>query len=145
MTGRVQSAAASAGQLARLGARGLPALPVAGAVLALALTTLGLAGCGTAQKAELDREVDRLCAIDGGVHIYETVALPKDYFGPDGELASPYKGRMGKDARYGPDYQSTLTKAYLVSGNTSLTRTAWRLVRKADGKVLGEAIIYSRP
>jgi len=84
------------------------------------------------------------CAIDGGVHIYETVALPKDYFGPDGELASPYKGRMGTDARYGPEYQSTLTKAYLVSGNPSLTRTVWRLVRKADGKVLGEAIIYSR-
>ncbi len=71
-------------------------------MLALVLTTLGLAGCGPVQKAELDREVDRLCAIDGGVQTYETVTLPKDYFGPDGELASPYKGRIGTDARYGP-------------------------------------------
>jgi hypothetical protein len=113
-------------------------------MLALALTTLGLAGCGPLQKAELDREVGRLCAIDGGVHICENVTLPKDYFSPDGEPASPYKGRMGTDARYGPEYQSTLTKAYLVSGNPSLTRTVWRLVRKADGKVLVEAIIYNR-
>ena len=27
------------------------------------------------QKIKLDREVDRLCAIDGGVHIYETAFL----------------------------------------------------------------------
>ena len=117
---------------------------VAGAGVALTLFALGLSACGSVQKAELDREVDRLCAIDGGVHIYEVVRLPKNYFGPDGELVPPYRGRMGTDARYGPEYQSTLRTTYLVSGNPSLTRTVWRLVRKADEKVLGEAITYSR-
>ena len=32
------------------------------------------------EKARLDREVDRLCAIDGGIRVYETVQLPSDKF-----------------------------------------------------------------
>ncbi len=31
-------------------------------------------------KRQLDAEVDRLCAIDGGVRVYETVTLPPDKF-----------------------------------------------------------------
>jgi hypothetical protein len=109
-----------------------------------ALVAAGLSQCGWVKAIQLDREVDRLCAIDGGVHIYETVTLPKEYFGPDGELAPPYRGRMGTDTGYGPEFQSILRTTYLVSGNPSMTRTVWRLVRKADERTLGEAITYSR-
>ncbi|MBP9101513.1 MAG: hypothetical protein KBF68_09110 [Nitrosomonas sp.] len=35
------------------------------------------------EKARLDREVKRLCAIDGGIKVYETVKLPAERFGKD--------------------------------------------------------------
>src|SRR4051794_10382480 len=63
-------------------------------LIALALTVapmLLFAGCERA-KTKLDREVDRLCAIDGGMHVYETVKLPKEDFGPDGEVFPQYRG-----------------------------------------------------
>jgi hypothetical protein len=61
------------------------------------------------QRYRLDREVDRLCAIDGGVHIYETVTLPKENFGPNGEVFPQYRGVRTDRGRYGPDYSSSLT------------------------------------
>ncbi|UJP03539.1 MAG: hypothetical protein LZF85_03550 [Nitrosomonas sp.] len=38
------------------------------------------------EKARLDREVDRLCAIDGGIKVYETVVLPADKFDKSGRI-----------------------------------------------------------
>jgi hypothetical protein len=112
-------------------------------VLALALTTLGLAGCGTAQKAELDREVDRLCAIDGGMHIYETVALPKEDFGPDGEVSPKYRLRYPK-GELGPNYIAGYQVRDLVAGNPSLQRLRVYVQRVAEGKTLGEFVDYKR-
>ena len=88
------------------------------AVVTMSLATLGLSQCGLVQQIKLDREVDRLCAIDGGVHIYETVILPKENFGPDGEV--------------------------LVAGNPSLVRLQGDFVRKSDDKVMGKVVIYVR-
>ena len=45
----------------------------------IALLALSMSGCERA-KTRLDREVDRLCAVDGGVHIYETVKLSKEKY-----------------------------------------------------------------
>ena len=74
----------------------------------LVLVASGIvSGCERA-KTKLDREVDRLCAIDGGVHIYETVKLPKDNFGPDGEVFPQYRGLPSEDGRYGPHFYATL-------------------------------------
>jgi hypothetical protein len=70
----------------------------------VALALMALAGCGSAQKAELDREVDRLCAIDGGVHIYEVVRLPRENFGPDGEVFPQHRRQLFTDGRYGSEY-----------------------------------------
>jgi hypothetical protein len=122
-----------------IGLRCRPSLCMHAAV-ALALVVLG--GCASVQKAELDREMDRLCAIDGGVHIYEVVRLPKEDFGPDGEVFPQYR-RSSKEP-YGPNYQSVLKKEVLVSGDPTLTRTVWRVVRREDMKVLGEVVYYSR-
>ena len=52
---------------------------------------VALLGCVPLQTVVLDREVDRLCAIDGGVHIYEVVRLPKEDFGPNGDLFPQYR------------------------------------------------------
>lgn len=42
------------------------------------------------EKARLDKEVDRLCAIDGGIKVYETVLLPPDKFNQWGEVNFGY-------------------------------------------------------
>jgi len=111
------------------------------AVIAVAVfSTLTLSGCERA-KTRLDREVDRLCAIDGGVHIYETVRLPKENFGPDGELFPQFKG---KSNWYGPDYRSQILKESLTDGDPSLIRQRVQVIRTNDGKVLGEIISYAR-
>jgi hypothetical protein len=46
-----------------------------------------LTACASgSSKRELDAEVDRLCAIDGGIRVYETVTLPPDKFNERGEI-----------------------------------------------------------
>ena len=117
---------------------------VAGAGVTLTLFALGLSACGSVQKAELDREVDRLCVIDGGVHIYEVVRLPKEDFGPDGTAFPQYRTQLFTAGRYGPEYVGRMADRVLVSGNPSMVRQTTMIVRKADDKVLGEVVIYGR-
>lgn len=69
------------------------------------VTRLALQGCERV-KTKLDREVDRLCAIDGGVHGYENVKLPKENFGPDGEVFPQYRADVSQGGGLGPDYKS---------------------------------------
>lgn len=111
-------------------------------VVLLAIAMLAF-GCERA-KTKLDREVDRLCAIDGGVRIYETVRLSKENFGPNGEVFPQHKGRGGKEGRYGPDYWSDLEVATLIAGDPSLLRTRVTMNRRSDGKVLAEIVDYKR-
>jgi len=117
---------------------------VAGAGVALTLFALGLAACGSVQKVELDREVDRLCAIDGGVHVYEVVRLPKEDFGPDGEVFPQYRHLLFSEGRYGPEFVGRSAGRVLVGGNPALQRINSKIVRRADDKVLGEVVIYRR-
>ena len=119
-------------------------VPMIGATVAvLVLGALGLSQCGWVQKARLDREVDRLCAIDGGVRIYETVTLPKENFGPDGEVFPQYRSRYPK-GELGPDYVSGYQLSELVTGDPSLQRIRVFVQRVADSKTLGEFIDYKR-
>lgn len=117
---------------------------IAATVAVLVLSALGLTQCGWVQKAKLDREVDRLCAIDGGVHIYETVTLPKEDFGPDGEVFPQHRSELFTAGRYGPDYVGRMANEILVAGNPAMQRINSAIVRKADDKVLGEVVIYVR-
>lgn len=109
-----------------------------------ACAVMGLAGCGSLQKMELDREVDRLCAIDGGVHIYEVVRLPKEDFGQNGDLFPQYRGRLLTGGRFGPAFKVITADQVLVAGNPALQRINTRIVRKVDDKLLGEVVIYRR-
>lgn len=110
-------------------------------VLAL-LAAASMAGCERA-KTQLDREVDRLCAVDGGVHIYETVTLPKENFGPDGEVFPQYRSRF-PNGELGADYMVEYELTALVDGDPTLQRIRVVISRKADGKALGEFIDYKR-
>jgi hypothetical protein len=44
------------------------------------------------EKDRLDREVKRLCAIDGGITVYETVKLPAERFDGYGQIAYRLNG-----------------------------------------------------
>jgi hypothetical protein len=96
------------------------------------------------QKVSLDREVDRLCAIDGGVHIYETVKLSKEDFGPDGEVFPQHRSQLFTAGRYGPEYVGRMANEVLVAGSPAMQRINSMIVRKTDDKVLGEVVIYRR-
>jgi hypothetical protein len=113
-----------------------------GAAIALAVVVLG--GCGSVQKAELDREVDRLCAIDGGVHVYEVVRLPKEDFGPDGEVFPQYRQRLLTEGRFGAAFSVRFDTKVFVAGDPSLIRRSTSIFRKSDNKVLGEIVTYGR-
>lgn len=110
--------------------------------LAIAALLL-LAGCERA-KTKLDREVDRLCSIDGGVHIYETVKLPKENVGPDGDVFPQYRGLSSDKGGLGPRYESRFANELLVAGDPAMQRIRNQIVRLSDKKVLGELIVYRR-
>ena len=112
------------------------------AALILASVCL-LIGCER-EKTRLDREVDRLCAIDGGVRIYEKVQLPAESFGPDGEVFPEHRDRPLDAGRYGPDYRLSIEVHVITSGNPSLKMTKTSFVRNSDRKVLATRITYSR-
>lgn len=102
-----------------------------------------LSGCERA-KTKLDREVDRLCAIDGGVKIYETVTLSPENFGPNGQVFPQYQHLTSKGGQLGPDYQWELTRTEVVSGNPKLIRWSEKIIRKRDSKLMAERIDYER-
>lgn len=52
------------------------------------------------EKDRLDREVKRLCAIDGGIRVYETVTLPAGKFDQYGQISVPYK----ENVKLGDEY-----------------------------------------
>lgn len=120
------------------------ALYVMAAAVAVALVVIGLPRCGWVQKTRLDREVDRLCAIDGGVHVYEVVRLPKENFGPDGEVFPQYRSQVASGGGLGPDYLWQTKTKQIVVGDPSLTRWEQTITRVLDGKLLARRVNYVR-
>jgi hypothetical protein len=91
-------------------------------------------------KWELDREVKRLCAIDGGIKVYETVKLPKERFDKYGQIRVPAKWLAKPEDEY---YYESSTN-YLIKGNPELWQSHYKLYRAHDNKLLGESIGYAR-
>lgn len=54
------------------------------------------------EKARLDQKVNHLCAIDGGIRVYETVTLPADKFDKERRINFYYPAQ-GENA-LGPEY-----------------------------------------
>lgn len=104
-----------------------------------------VAGCASPIQGELDSEVKRLCAIDGGVRVYETVALPPDKFNKWGQI-NFYRATEGENA-LGPKYIYKWTTHYYRHGEINqpaMWRDHVQIIRRSDGKLLGESIRYSR-
>jgi hypothetical protein len=109
------------------------------------LATTTITGCS---KYALDRQMEALCKKDGGVKVYETVSVsPAEY------LAMPQFRAIAKSQEeyYGPEYRYVEENKTLVgtangpqNGRGRLSRSHQSLFRKADGRMLGESVMYWR-
>ncbi|KAB2310385.1 hypothetical protein F8A87_08555 [Betaproteobacteria bacterium SCN2] len=108
--------------------------------LLLLLTFLSACASGPS-KEELDAEVKRLCAIDGGVKVYETVKLPADKYSRYTQKLTtmPYQNLKDDD-----EYYVVWEVAKLREGSPSLRRDQFQIVRRFDSKLLGETVSYAR-
>ena len=93
------------------------------------------------EKDRLDEEVRQLCAKDGGIKIHERVGLTADRFDESGFIN--FYHRMSKDP-LGPEYIFESRIDYYRRGNPEMWRNYHRVIRRFDGKVLGESVTYSR-
>ena len=109
------------------------------ALLAFAIVVLSTAACER-EKDRLDAEARRLCAHDGGVKVYEKVILPAKNFDKFGAASIPSKEK----AKPEDDYYYERHVQYLQRGNPELLRSQHLLIRRKDGKVLGESVRYTR-
>ncbi len=101
-----------------------------------------VASCATPGKAELDAEVRRLCAIDGGIKVYETVRLPPDKFNQWGQI-NFYRPTQGENT-LGSEYLFKQETTYYRQGNPEMSRSHYQVIRRSDNKLLGELIRYGR-
>ena len=106
------------------------------------LLALLVASCTSPSKSELDGEVRRLCAIDGGIKVYEQVALSKDKFNQYGQV-NFYRPTQGEYS-LGPEYLVRRDVHYYRQGNPEMSRLHYQVIRRADSKLLGESIRYGR-
>ncbi len=88
----------------------------------------------------LDHQVREMCAKDGGVKVYETVELTPDLLDKFDRIYIPDKA----EAKPSDEYYYDSAIHYYLDGNTKLSRTYHRIVRRSDGKVLGELTRYAR-
>jgi hypothetical protein len=115
--------------------------------VAMIIMGSGLSGC---EKYQLDQQVDALCKKDGGVRVYEKVALPPEMFDRWGDPFPGWRGRKLED-RLGPDYRYITETTYLKRGDPikvfsegELRRYSEKIVRVSDDKLLGQSIVYGR-
>ena len=108
--------------------------------LLAALTLLAVSACATPSESQLDAEVRRLCAIDGGIKVYETVTLPVEKSDNSGNVRIPAKN----NASLTDEYYYDRAQVVLISGDPQMTKTIHKIVRRSDGKVLGTSVRCGR-
>src|SRR5690606_38030381 len=95
-------------------------------------------------KAYYDWQVQQLCAVDGGVRVYENVDLSREEYS---KLLDSF-GRIwipSKDSAQETDvYYADREIYHYRKGNPSLYRSEYKIIRRSDEKVLGESIRYGR-
>jgi hypothetical protein len=107
-------------------------------------------GVPTYRKARADAMVRELCAKDGGIKVYETVKLAADRFDEygnptfgSGRMPSPKRNMKPSD-----EYFYTWDTTWIIPETSVAALAVWRnhqrLFKVADGKLMGEAISYSR-
>src|SRR5690606_16094508 len=68
-------------------------------LILMSLSVMAISACarGPLVKAHFDNQVQQLCAIDGGVNVYQTVELPTEKFSQWGRV-NFYKPTKGEEA-----------------------------------------------
>jgi len=111
---------------------------------------VALFGC---ERWTLDKQMEELCAKDGGIKVYETVTLPASDFSNVGQPLARYeRNAKSREEIFGPDYRYLAEEKYIVGdrqtkvehGAGTLARTRTSIYRRADNKLLGERIFYQR-
>lgn len=95
---------------------------------------------GPLVKSHFDNEVKELCAIDGGIKVYETATLPASMFDQYGNPKIKFKKYSISDDEYFIDWDLQ----YLRSETPQISRSHYKIVRRRDSKVMGDSIRYSR-
>lgn len=106
-------------------------------LVAILLTTLG---CATATRSALDADVDRLCAVDGGIKVYEVATLPAARFDKYGNVKLPTKTALTPEDEYYVEWNVY----YYRKGNPEMWRSEHKVVRVRDGNVMGTLVRYTR-
>ena len=119
-------------------------------LLALSLVLVSLLGC---ERRELDRKMEELCKRDGGMTIYEKEVLPASEFSNVGQPLAKYAQKaQSLDTSLGPNYRYIL-QITIVAGRPNadpkrgeglVERVYQAVIRRSDGKVLGEYVEYRR-
>jgi hypothetical protein len=112
-------------------------------LLGLPLTT----SCAAPIQSELDAEVRRLCAIDGGIRVYEQVKLPSEKL-TQGNYAN-FRPAEGENA-LGSEYLFQMSRQWYTPERVAnefqarMSRVRISITRRSDSKLLGEMIVYQR-
>ena len=86
-----------------------------------------VAACASGpSKADLDDEVRRLCAIDGGIKVYETVRLPAEKFDPYGNVRVPSKARAKPKDEYFFEREQTNDHLHRAASRSAIAEIAFR-------------------
>lgn len=94
------------------------------------------------KKMYWDAQVREMCAKDGGIKVYETVTLPAEMFNKWGQVDF-YHPTQGENA-LGQEYVFKEDTQYYRQDNPQMSRVHYQVLRRADGKLLGETILYDR-
>lgn len=97
---------------------------------------------GGGRKYYYDAEVERLCAIDGGIKVYEAVTLSAVEY--DGYAKRNWVLPRKEDAKPTDPYYDVSDTHFYREGNPQIARQQHSVIRRSDGKILGEMIIYGR-
>lgn len=99
-------------------------------------TTTMLVGCA---QERVDLQMEILCERDGGIKIYERNPLPDSQLDRDGNPAFfPTWNESGNGFRFIGSHERIKT------GNPSLSKFIFEVIRESDNKILGRYITYLR-
>lgn len=101
---------------------------------------IALAGCSP-EVIYVDWKIDRLCAKDGGLRVFETAEAPRALLREDGSLdLNVLQRTRPEDPFYLEHFSETLK-----SREPEIIRSEYRLWRSSDHKLIATTISYIRP
>lgn len=116
------------------------------AVLVMLATSLvGCMGYVPGRQSYWDTKVKEMCEREGGIKVHEKISLPSSqlrlYTNSRGQLDLPFENKATPKQNY---FYTLASESIVEDGSLSVTKNTTRVVRKSDGKVLSEKIVFTR-